>query len=291
MNFYRASYMALVLICARVALTQPPPTPPCSVQPATEAGSGKVAALPSFDVISVKPDNADGGGMRLAFTEDGLSFENIPVHMLLTQSLQMNDDQIIGEPSWTKTDRFYVDAKVEGPDIVTLSKLDSRQRSGMLTQILTDRFKMKSHIETRELPIYTLVLAKGGPKLQDAIQPAVGPDSPCPGSGPSFDVSRGSMALKNVKLQFFLPFLSEQLGRTIIDRTGLTGSYDFTLSWAPDEGTRDIRGATYTGKLTPDQSGPSVFTAIQEQLGLRLESGKGPVKVLVIDHIEKPAAN
>jgi bla regulator protein blaR1 len=292
--------IALVTLAqTRPAIAQPPPPllPPsgaaCSASLADDAPSAAPVAVPSLDVVSVKPDMANGNWMRLGFTPDGLRFTNIPVHMLLTQSSQTNDDQIIGEPSWTKTDRFDVDAKVAGPDVAMLSKLNSDQRAGMLTQVLTDRFQMKSHTETRELPIYILVIAKDGPKLKEANEPKPDPDNPCPRRGPWFQVSRGSMTLKNAKLQFFLPLFSQQLGRTIIDKTGLTGSYDFTLNWVPDEGTPDIPGAPPpTGhSLSPDQSGPSVFTAIQEQLGLKLESGKGPVNVMVIDHIEKPAEN
>jgi uncharacterized protein (TIGR03435 family) len=303
--------LACALASASVALSQPPPPPPfpppppgtpCPAPPPAAAPGAPPLAVPAFDIISVKPDSTNGGMMRTMFTGDGLSMTNLPVHMLLTQAYQLNDDRILGEPAWTRTDRFDVEAKVAGADVDTLKKLPFDQRRSMVLQILTDRFKMTAHHETRELPVYTLVIAKGGTKLKDVSDAKPTPDNPCPRSGSRMMMQPGKVTVTSGQIQTFMQILSQQLGRTIVDKTGLTGSYDFTLQWTPDNGPggppppgaatgpAGPAGALPSPQL-PDPSGASIFTAIQEQLGLKLEPTKAPVDVIVIDHIEKPTEN
>jgi uncharacterized protein (TIGR03435 family) len=145
--------------------------------------------------------------------------------------------------------------------------------------MLADRFKLSVHWETRELPVYALVVAKNGPRLTATKQPDKGSD---------IGWDNGTLTAKQVSMQdlseTLTQVLSRELGRVVIDSTGIAGRYDLTLKWADDDSTP---------AATPDEAdpGPSVFTAIQEQLGLKLESTKGPVKVLVIDHAEIPSAD
>ena len=254
-------------------------------------------AVPAFDVISVKPDSTNGGMMRIMFTGDGLSVTNLPVHMLITEGYQLNDDEIFGEPAWARTDRFDMEAKVAGPDAATLKNLTFDQRRTMFQQVLTDRFKMTAHRETRQLPVYILVVTNGGPKFKESVVAAPTSANPCPERA-QFWVGPGSVTATNTKLPFMLQFLSRQLGRTIIDQTGLTGNYDFKLQWNQERPSGLPPGAAPgfappgAAPASPDaDAGPSIFTALEEQLGLKLESSKGPVNVLVIDHIEKPSAN
>jgi uncharacterized protein (TIGR03435 family) len=193
---------------------------------------------------------------------------------------------------------------------VKLAKLPTEQRLDqnrlMVQSLLADRFKLSVTRSTRELPVYALVVAKGGPKLKDvtpaslygnavAIPPASergSAPSPPPGRGTNMFIGRdGEMILtaKSVSIANLLGILSQQLGRQILDRTGLKGTYDFTLQYTPEKSIPGLQGPGDTPP--PDSSGTSIFTAIQEQLGLRLESTKGPVDVIVIDHIEKPSPN
>ena len=303
-----AATLALAAITAP-AQPPPPPAPPGIRMPDKPDPS---VQIPSFDVVSVKPDTANGGMMRLMFTADGLSLTNVPVHMILTEGYHLNDDQIFDEPAWAKSDRFDVEAKVAGPDVATLKKLTPDQRRSMFKQVLTDRFQIKTHTETRTLPVYVLSIAKSGSKLavasprhslgraSAAVPSAPGSPAPVRPRGPGMMMQRGKLTVTDSPLAFFLQFLSRELGRTIVDKTGLTGNYDFTLSWTPDEGTGSAgpggpppAGAPSPAPPPDSSGGPSIFTAIQEQLGLKLESKtKGPVDTsCVIDHLEKPTEN
>jgi uncharacterized protein (TIGR03435 family) len=170
----------------------------------------------------------------------------------------------------------------------------------MLQALLADRFKLSIHRETKELPVYALVAAKNGPKLQEAKADATypngikGPDGVARGG--MMRIGGGEVTGQGLPIANLTRMLSQQLGRTVIDKTGLTGKYDFTLQWTPDESQgpmfKGADGAPPGGNpAPPESSGPSLFTAIQEQLGLKLESQKGPVEIIVIDHVEKPSQN
>jgi uncharacterized protein (TIGR03435 family) len=159
-----------------------------------------------------------------------------------------------------------------------------------LRALLAERFQLTLHRETKEQSVYALVVAKGGPKLQQGqAKEATGP------RGPMMRMGRGELSGQGVELEMLTRTLSSQLGRTVIDRTGLKGNFDFKLTWTPDPGqSAGPPGGLPAGADAPpppDPNGPSVFTALQEQLGLRLESQKGPVEMLVIDRVEKPSEN
>jgi uncharacterized protein (TIGR03435 family) len=179
---------------------------------------------------------------------------------------------------------FDIQAKID-PAVYEKMKTLSRdqfhqQFEQMIRQLLADRFKLAVHPETRQLPVYALVVAQNGPKLQ----PAKDPDA-----GTSLSSRRGQLTAKGVSsaqlAEKFTRSLSDELGRIVIDKTGLTGRYDLTLKWTPDIGPAPLLNGE------PDTSAPSIFTAIQEQLGLKFESTKGPVPVLVVDHAELPSEN
>ena len=250
-----------------------------------------VAAIqpPSFDVISVKPNTTSIGAHGLItteFTADGFRGINVPVHTLLLQAYGLHEGESFGEPAWANSEVFDIEAKVAGPDVDAFTKLDSDQREAMLRQILAERFKLTVHRESRELPVFALSVGKGGPKLKEsAIDPAV-PASARRGGG--VQMSMGMISAHECTIPFFLSMLSRQLGRSIIDRTGLTSNYDFTLRWSPDNGATTSSNA-FDGSQS--DSLPSIFTAVQEQLGLKLESTIAPVEVLVVDHLERPSQN
>ena len=150
----------------------------------------------------------------------------------------------------------------------------------MMQGLLSDRFKLITHFESKDLPVYALVPAKEGPKLKDAGPPQNPTDMSLHGGG------SGLITAQHITMPFVAQHLSDRLGRLVIDKTGLTGYYDFKLEWTPDE--------TEGNGVPPppaDRTGPSLYTAIQEQLGLKLETQKAPVKILVIDRAEKASEN
>jgi len=247
--------------------------------------------LPQFDVISVKPDKTASGMSSLRLTPDGFSAQNVAAHMLLLEAHQLNADQLVGEPAWTKNENFDIEAKVAGPDVAALAKLSFNQRRSMFRQILVEQFKLTTHTETRQLPVYVMTVAKGGPKFKEHVPDPAHPEREN-GQG-RFNVGPDKITTQGTTMAYFLSFLAQKVGRTFVDNTGLTGRYDITLKWTPDDVAAASQPKADGGPApTPAaDSSPSIFTAIQEQLGLKLESAKGPVQVLVVDHIERPSEN
>jgi len=279
--FPRHFNRGLTLLTALVLVTLAP-----AVRAQTQAPSATSIQPPSFDVISVKPNKTSLGVHGLItteFTADGFRGTNVPVHTLLLQAYGLHEGESVGEPAWANSEVFDIEAKVAGPDVAAFSKLDSDQLQAMLRQILAERFGLVAHRETRELPVYAMSVAKGGPKLKEFVfDPAV-PASARRGGG--VQMSMGMIAAHECTIPYFLSMLSRQLGRTVVDRTGLTGNYDFTLRWSPDN------SATSASEGAQADTLPSIFTAVQEQLGLKLESTKAPASVLVVDHLERPSQN
>jgi uncharacterized protein (TIGR03435 family) len=273
--------VAVPMVFSQVTATQSPPP------------------LPAFAVASIKPDKSGNGGSRMMSTPDGFSATNIPLQFLLREAYGVEDDQISGAPNWIRSEGYDIEAKVDGSDVAKLSKLSFDQRRLMFQPLLEDRFKLKVHWETKELPIYALVTAKSGTKLHEAKPGDTyphgmkGPDGI--GRPGTMRMGRGQLTGQGVPVTLLTKSLSQQLRRIVVDKTGLTGKYDFTLQWAPDESQGPMKppGAVpgTDSTASAQSSGPSIFTAIQEQLGLKLEPQKGPVKVLIIDSIERPSEN
>jgi uncharacterized protein (TIGR03435 family) len=257
------------------------------------------AKVPVYAVATVKPAKADEGRIMMMFTPDGISVSGVPLQLLLREAFGVGDDRILGAPAWVKTDRFDIQAKVDDADVPRLSKITMEQRRQMLLPLLADRFGLKFHHETREQAVYALVVAKGGSKLKESSAPDVTPGE-APPRRMTMIRGRGNIEGQGSSIENLTHVLSDQLGRTIVDKTGLNGTYDYTLNWTPDDapplggGPGGGAGSGPPGADNappPDAGGPSLFTAIQEQLGLKLESQKGPVDVVVIDHVEAPSAN
>ena len=183
-------------------------------------------------------------------------------------------DEPAGLPAWAKSVPFDVQAKMDDVTTLALQKLsrdeENKQRQLMLQSLLADRFKLRVHNETREQPIYDLVVAKGGPKLK-----------PWPPGVQTKGASwgRSEIRIEGWPIERFASSLDGMVGRPVFDKTGLRGNYDIDLKWTPE----DEQGA-------PD-AGPSLLTAIQEQLGLKLVPTKGPVVTFVVDHVERPSEN
>lgn len=250
--------------------------------------------LPAFEVATVKPSAPDGTMVMTKATPDGMQIRNAPliyVIHLAAGLLNANDDQIIGAPSWVKTEKYDIAAKVNESDVPKLDKLSRIEKNEMMMSVLADRFSFAAHWQTRELPVYDLAAAKGGSRLREAKPGDTYPDGLKDDQGQSSPgmvrVGYGTVDCQAVPITTLLEILSSLAGRTVQDKTGLTGKYDIKLRWRP-EGSRPNPEAAADAT---EGSEADFFTALQEQLGLRLIPAKGPVHVLVIDHIEKPSPN
>jgi uncharacterized protein (TIGR03435 family) len=280
--------IAFTLFAAPAAPAQPPPPPPSGVAVTMPTKADPSTVIPQFEVISVKP--AKDSMTRMQFTPDGLRGTGVTVRFLLYEGYGgIIHEQVVGEPAWTSTDGFDIEAKVAPADVPTLGKMTFEQRRTMFQSILADRFKLTVHHETRQLPLYVLLVAKAGPKFKESAPDDAAAATP---HRKGMMINNGKVTANDAQLSMLVTALSRNLGRTIVDKTGLTGTYDFSLQWAPDEGGAapgPESGAS--AGASPADPGASIFTALQEQLGLKLESTKGPVDVIVIDHIEKPSEN
>lgn len=255
------------------------------------------AKLPVFDVVSIKPNKSGGGMVRSMTKPDGYAATNISLKMLIQFAYGIREDQISGAPGWADSDRYDIDAKVAGHDVADLEKMKPEDRGLMLRPLLVDRFKLASHSETKVLPIYELVIAKNGLKLKEADTNTPATEiKGAPGGGRAgmMMMRPGQLNGQGIPITSLVNQLSRVLHRTVVDKTGLTGRYDVTLQWTDERSDPAFKGpdgAPQRAEPAPDNSGPSIFTAVQEQLGLRLQSAKGPVETIVIDHVEMPSEN
>ena len=256
--------------------------------PAIPHSSDAAAGIPEFDVAAIRQNNSDHTARSHIYSSpnDGqFKTINVPLKMLLQFAFGLPETRIVGGPDWLNTIKFDVEAKAD-------SAVDDRMRAlspsegklmkqKMVQALLAERFKLVDHEETRELPIYALVTAKGGPKLQDAKSNGLTIDS----WNSKIEVRGG-----NNTIELLAEELAKKVGRVVMDKTGIQGRYDITLTWTQDDVLSSGFGGT-AGSAPAADSGPSIFAALQEQLGLKLESQKGPVQVLVIDSIDMPSAN
>ncbi len=337
---------ALLVLVAALTLAGIPLGRARSQDPAQKP---QAPAPTSFEVASIKPSEAQPGLIRMGFAPGGrYTASGVTVKMLIQQAYDLRDYQISGGPGWISSERYDIVATAGVPNVTR------EQMRVLLQSLLAERFNLKVRRESKELPIYALVVGKNGPKLHKSeIQPGSGgnatpPDPSKPldagaapalkpagaGDGKPVIVSGGAGAggavagggagvstsigvvtrdgaagkpgggwmrmgpgqvhAQGATLSTLVMLLSQSLGRPVVDKTGLTGNFDFDLEFTPDETQRGMGpGGGDKGEILPpgDPSGPSVFTALQEQLGLKLESQKGPVETLVIENVDKPSGN
>lgn len=227
-------------------------------------------ATPQFDVVSIRPSRSSESGGGMFPIAGGVSAHNLSVGVLIQAAYNLKPWEISGGPGWVTTARYDIEAKGEGNP-------GFPEKMQMLRPLLADRFHLKFHRATRQMRIYPLIVAKGGPKLRSTADGVRGYIRPGRGLIEGQAMTRPTLA----------ELLGGGLDQRVIDKTGITGRFDIELQWTPMEREVNFPGGDSPG----DQSGPSIFTAIQEQLGLRLEPGKGPVEVLVIDRIARPFEN
>ena len=263
------------------------------------------AAPPSFEVASIKPNRSGELHISIGFQPGRFIASGTTVKQLIALAYDVRDIQVSGGPSWVDSERYNIDAKEPDSVVEELPKLPPAQRGEqlrlMVQSLLADRFKLKLRQESKEHPVYALVVAKNGPKLHEAKTGDTypngmkGPDGV--GHAGMMNMGPGQLTGQGIPMESLARLLSQQLGRTVMDQTGIKGNYDFALQWTPDQSQAAMPMGPEGGKPgtdnapPPESSGPSIFAAIQEQLGLKLESRKGPVEFLVIDHVEKPSEN
>lgn len=260
-----------------------------------------------FEAASVKPNNSGESDTSMRPQPSGrFTATNAPVQLFIGYAYQLQQFQLQGAPSWLRTDRFDVNATL-GRE-VPVAPVGSDEPTPLmlaLRTLLADRFKLAVHWETQDLPIYALVLARPDGKLGPNMRPAAA-DCTALSAASAAAAKEGRTVAVNTpdrvacgmrnsagRFQFggnplsvFAAGLANQVARTVVDRTGLSGNWDFEFTFTPER----VRQQALAGNAPPDAdaNGPSIFTAIQEQLGLKLESTTGPVRVLVIDRIERP---
>lgn len=270
-------------------------------------------ATPKWEAVSIRACKEGDGLQQGAVTPGRLRTPCITLAPLIRSAYTHADgrpgphfvssEKILGGPAWINSDRYQINAKAEG------DPGDAMMNGPMLLALLEDRFKLKVHRETREVSVYALTVAKGGPKLQPfkkgSCTPRTEAPTPLPPGqafcGPNRFVRKGSnltQELHDIDLEDFAKMLDGTLDRPVINKTGIAGKFDFKWEFVPDETVMphstgiglDPGAGTVTAPPSPPD-GPSIFTALQEQLGLKLESTKGPRKFIVIDSVERPTEN
>jgi uncharacterized protein (TIGR03435 family) len=217
---------------------------------------------PRFEVASIKPSKQEGGRSSMSFTPGGgIRSVNQTMESEILSAFDIHSFQLTGAPAWIKDERFDITA-------TTPPSSDPNEAGARLQTLLTERCKLAVHWDTKEMTAYVLTVDKKGSKLKDSV-----------GENTSMRVGPGVITFVAGDMESLAENLSGNLGRPVVDQTGLAGKYDFTLKWTPDPNDPD--GAW----------GAAVLTALREQLGLRLDSQKAPARILVIDHIERPTAN
>lgn len=266
----------------------------CPVSASPETAPPPQAARHAFDVATIKrSDTQNPHPPSVEVTPDRFQATGMTLKELIKVAWDLNygaDDQVSGGPPWVSNTRFDLDAKEDAALAAEIAKLPRQQRGeqvrAMLRDLITQRFRLQLHHETRQLAVYQLVVAKGGPKLLPAAESVTPQDSGKPDKPSRWVRFAGVGELQgySADISTLVTTLSMQPeigGRLVLDKTGLTGNYDFTLKWTPD--------------IFLDQpsanSGPSLFTALQEELGLRLDAAKAPVDSLIIDRVSPPSEN
>jgi uncharacterized protein (TIGR03435 family) len=275
-----------LLMTVRVEAQLPPPA---------------VSPAPSFEVASIRPSQETGALTNYQLSNTLFHAESAPLTALIRLAYDIkSDDQLPREPGWIASEKFNIDARIDSAEAEAMSKMPPDKKFArvelMIRSLLEDRFRLRVSTQSKELSVFALVVAKGGPKIATSNVPPGFADHRTPTLAGG---SRGDMKAVSVSMSLFAQWLSgsdDTGGRVVIDATGLTGAYDFALNWLPEHLRRaqlsgSGAGQVPTGVASTEVPGISLFTALQEQLGLKLESRKAPVAVLAIDHVERPSPN
>jgi uncharacterized protein (TIGR03435 family) len=222
---------------------------------------GQSPSAPHFEVASIKPSVADSANSGGKSAKGRLVMSNVTLKRCIMGAYGIGPNEIAGGPDWLDSDRFEIVAKAD-------EVVGDKALMEMLQTLLAERFQLTMHREMRPVRAFILEVAKSGPKLEKSTS-----------EESSTLNGRGSIVAKGTTMKRFASVLSRQMDLPVVDRTGLEGSFDMKLQWTPE------------GSKPDAESGPTIFTALQEQLGLRLQAEKTPIEVLVIDRAEKPTEN
>jgi uncharacterized protein (TIGR03435 family) len=223
-----------------------------------------VAQQRAFEVAAIKPSKADDSGYHSRYHNGRATIDNFTLRQMIVEAYGVRPFQISGGPGWLDTERYHIDAKAE-------DDLDEKQLLPMVQVLLADRFHLLMHRDKKEMNAYALVQAKGGLKIH-AVE----------GTGSHSTTHNGKMTAKHVSMAQLAQMLSRQLDRPVVDETGAPGGFDFTLEYSNERMQKAAEGGGAA-------AGPTIFTALPEQLGLRLEARKVAIEMLAIDRAEKPS--
>jgi uncharacterized protein (TIGR03435 family) len=263
---------------------------------------------PSFEVASVKPNKSGDNRIMLQMSPGGRwTASNVPLRQIIVIAYGIQSFQLVGGPDWVGSERFDIVAKAEGDLPPSALGGPPGPLQLMMQSLLAERFKLVVHNDTKELPIYALVMARADKRPGTQLQasqtdcaalgagrgrgaPPAGPATLQPGERPKCGLmfGIGRIAAGGMPIRQLATTLSQRVNRVVVDRTGLEGSYDFDLTFTPDQMPQGPPPPGAPPIPPIDPNGPSIFTALTEQLGLKLESQRGPVDTLVIDRVERP---
>lgn len=246
---------------------------------------------PNFDVVSIRPNNTGSGSISVSIDEDHFEMTNVTFAIMLRNAFDMKPAQILNLPGWAESQHFDVKGKVIDGDIEALKKMTDEERRPMFQAMIQERFGLQFHMSTKDMSVYELVVAKGGPKMK-ALPPQT--DAEKEAERGSDKMSRGSVNMNRdaegahlttvgITMARLASVLSDRAGRPVLDKTNLTGDYTVELRWSPED------AAPHPD--SPANQLPSLFTALQEELGLRMVSTHGDVPTMVVDHVDRPSEN
>jgi uncharacterized protein (TIGR03435 family) len=280
-------WIALLTVVYRIqAIGQSSESPRASPQSADRVQT----AHPAFDVASIHPNNADHTARTHIYSYSNQGHfiaNNATLLQLIQYAYAVPDSRILGPPDWARSSKYDIEAKSDPVLVAQMSGLSPVSAKAklleMVQQLLRDRFHLTEHIEKREQPIFNLVVAKNGPKFATVRNQGTTVDSGTHNGIATIDIRSNSHAITDLT-----EILARYVGRVVLDRTGMRGNFTIELSFSAEDSSSSP-GTTKDSRI--DDRGPSVFTALRDQLGLELKSGRSQVDVLVIDHVEKPTEN
>lgn len=259
------SFVRTMFVCAGLLLC----LPGCRGQKIEEVKPMAKDAHPSYEVATIKPSDPDNRSQGFHTNGRRIFIENETMNSLISFAYGVHDKQIVNAPAWFASQRFDIQGTADEP-----GQPGMKQQQEMLRKLLEERFKLKLHHDQREMSRYTIVVAKGGAKLAAT---KTGPEQELPDQTGSNSATQADWRFTNNSMEDFAQFLQYALDRPVVDQTGLQGKFDFHLKWTKD-------GAQTAEADAP----PGFFTAIQEQIGLKVEPSRGAVDALVVDSVEKP---
>jgi uncharacterized protein (TIGR03435 family) len=250
-----------------------PPPPPKRMAP---------DANPAFEVATIRPSDPAHPEQIITLKGAEVITTNQTVHALINLAYWIHPKQLTGGPAWTESDKFDVAGKPDAPGQPNVDQMKM-----MIQKLLADRFQLKFHLEKRDLPVYAITIAKTGAKLITSQDDPKG----IPGWGFGRSPSGTTITFRNAPLSQVTAVLQNSMDKPVVDQSGLSGRYDFTVTFTPDPAQAALIGGPPPSAADNPDAAPNLFTAFQQQLGLKLESTKAPVDVMVIDKVEKPSEN